>query len=82
MKIRKVALGTDNMVLGPAMSRKQALQAIDVGLEMADHAGAQRADLVGTGDMGIGNTTPSSAILSVISRNAGKSGNPPGHRNR
>jgi nicotinate-nucleotide--dimethylbenzimidazole phosphoribosyltransferase len=66
LKIRKVALGTDNMVLGPAMSRKQALQAIHVGLEMADHAGTQKADLVGTGDMGIGNTTPSSAILSVL----------------
>jgi len=64
--IRKVAAGTGNMILGPAMSRKQALQAIQVGLEMADHAATQKADLVGTGDMGIGNTTPSSAILSVL----------------
>ena len=64
--IRKVAAGTGNMILGPAMSRKQALQAIHVGLEMADHAATRKADLVGTGDMGIGNTTPSSAILSVL----------------
>jgi len=64
--IRKVARGTGNMVRGPAMSREQALQAVFVGLEMADHAREQRADLVGTGDMGIGNTTPSSAILSSL----------------
>lgn len=64
--IRKVARGTGNIARGPAMSRKQALQAIFVGLEMADHAREQKADLVGTGDMGIGNTTPSSAILATL----------------
>jgi nicotinate-nucleotide--dimethylbenzimidazole phosphoribosyltransferase len=64
--IRKVARGTGNLSRGPAMSRTQALQAISVGLEMADRARAQKADLVGTGDMGIGNTTPSSAILASI----------------
>jgi nicotinate-nucleotide--dimethylbenzimidazole phosphoribosyltransferase len=64
--IRKVARGTGNIIRGPAMSRKQALQAVFVGLEMADHAKSQKADLVGTGDMGIGNTTPSSAILAAV----------------
>jgi nicotinate-nucleotide--dimethylbenzimidazole phosphoribosyltransferase len=64
--IRKVARGTGNLSRGPAMSRIQALRAISVGLEMADHARDQKADLVGTGDMGIGNTTPSSAILASI----------------
>lgn len=64
--IRKVARGTGNLARGPAMSRIQALQAISVGLEMADQARAQKADLVGTGDMGIGNTTPSSAILASM----------------
>jgi len=64
--IRKVARGTGNIARGPAMSRKQALQALFVGLEMADHAREQKADLVGTGDMGIGNTTPSSAILATL----------------
>ncbi len=63
---RKVARGTGNMARGPAMSREQALQAIAVGLEMADRAKEQKADLVGTGDMGIGNTTPSSAILTSL----------------
>jgi len=64
--IRKVARGTGNISREPAMSKAQALQAITVGLEMADHARSQRADLVGTGDMGIANTTPSSAILASI----------------
>ncbi len=64
--IRKVARGTGNLSRGPAMSRVQAIQAISVGLEMAEHARNQKADLVGTGDMGIGNTTPSSAILASI----------------
>jgi len=64
--LRKVARGTGNIARGPAMSREQALQAIFVGLEMADHAKDRKADLVGTGEMGIGNTTPSSAILSAI----------------
>ncbi len=64
--IRKVARGTGNIARGPAMSREQALQAISVGLEMADHAKGRKAGLVGTGEMGIGNTTPSSAILAAL----------------
>jgi len=64
--IRKVARGTGNITRGPAMSKEQALQAIFVGLEMADRAKNGGADLVGTGDMGIGNTTPSSAILAAL----------------
>jgi len=66
LMIRKVARGTRNMAQGPAMSRDQALQALSVGLEMADHAKVRNADLVGSGDMGIGNTTPSSAILASL----------------
>jgi nicotinate-nucleotide--dimethylbenzimidazole phosphoribosyltransferase len=46
--IRKVARGTGNISRGPAMSKAQALQAISVGLEMADHARNLEADLVGT----------------------------------
>lgn len=64
--IHKVARGTGNIARGPAMSREQALRAISVGWEMADHAQSRAADLVGTGDMGIGNTTPSSAILAAM----------------
>jgi nicotinate-nucleotide--dimethylbenzimidazole phosphoribosyltransferase len=64
--IRKVARGTGHILQGPAMSREQALQAIFVGMEMADLAASKNADLVGTGDMGIGNTTASSAILASL----------------
>lgn len=62
----KVARGTRNMVSGPAMTKEEAWQAITFGLEMADLAQKEKADLVGTGDMGIGNTTPSSAILAAL----------------
>ena len=63
---RKIALGTGNMRQGPCMTRKQAENAIDVGLELAEVAKKQKVDIIGTGDMGIGNTSPSSAILSVL----------------
>lgn len=64
---KKIARGTGNMRHGPSMTRKQAQQAIEVGLELADVAKDHQVDIMGTGDMGIGNTTPSSAILSVLS---------------
>lgn len=62
---RKVKAGTDNIAKGPAMSIEEALQAIEVGVKAADEAIAEGINLIGTGEMGIGNTTPSSAILSV-----------------
>lgn len=64
---KKVKAGTDNMAAGPAMSRDEAIAAIEVGIEIARAEIAAGADLLGTGDMGIGNTTPSSAILTVFS---------------
>ncbi len=63
---RKIAKGTANFTKGPAMSREQALQALATGVEMARQAKADGVDLVGTGDMGIGNTTPSAAIAACI----------------
>lgn len=63
---RKIARGTRNMVQGPALSLSETLRAVAAGLEMADQAKAKEATLVGTGDMGIGNTTASSAILSCL----------------
>ncbi|NOY12962.1 MAG: nicotinate-nucleotide--dimethylbenzimidazole phosphoribosyltransferase [Deltaproteobacteria bacterium] len=63
---RKIAKGTANFTKGPAMSREQALQALAVGVEMAARAKADGIDLVGTGDMGIGNTTPSAAIAACL----------------
>ncbi|MHB9088501.1 MAG: nicotinate-nucleotide--dimethylbenzimidazole phosphoribosyltransferase [Thermoleophilia bacterium] len=63
----KVRAGTDNMAAGPAMSREEAVQSLEAGIRIAEDEIAAGADLLGTGDMGIGNTTPSSAILTVIS---------------
>lgn len=64
--IKKVAHGTADMTQGPAMSRKQAVQAVEAGIEVVEGEIARGASLVATGDMGIGNTTPSSAIVAVI----------------
>jgi nicotinate-nucleotide--dimethylbenzimidazole phosphoribosyltransferase len=62
---RKVALGTSNMAIGPAMTSAQALQAIGVGLDLADgEAGA--AEVICLGEMGIGNTTAASAIIACM----------------
>ncbi|MBI4593377.1 MAG: nicotinate-nucleotide--dimethylbenzimidazole phosphoribosyltransferase [Candidatus Rokubacteria bacterium] len=61
-----VASGTANMTRGPAMSRPQALQAIERGAELAVQAIKGGADLLATGEMGIGNTTAASAITAAI----------------
>ena len=60
---RKIAYGTQNIVHGPAMTREQAVQAMMTGIELAQKADA---DVIGIGEMGIGNTTTSSAVLSVL----------------
>lgn len=60
---RKIAYGTKNIAVGPAMSREQAEQAIFTGIELAQKT---EADVIGVGEMGIGNTTTASAILSVL----------------
>ncbi|MGN4126083.1 nicotinate-nucleotide--dimethylbenzimidazole phosphoribosyltransferase [Lysinibacillus sphaericus] len=64
--MKKIKYGTDNMAKGPAMTREQAIQAIEVGIEVATGEIRSGANLLGTGEMGIGNTTPSAAILSVL----------------
>lgn len=63
---RKIKYGTNNLAKGPAMTRAEAIQAIEVGIEMANEAVQNGAELLGTGEMGIGNTTPSTAILAVL----------------
>ena len=60
---RKIAYGTQNICAGPAMTREQALQAILTGVAVAENVDA---DAVGIGEMGIGNTTTSSAVLGVL----------------
>ncbi|MBL4890079.1 MAG: nicotinate-nucleotide--dimethylbenzimidazole phosphoribosyltransferase [Candidatus Lindowbacteria bacterium] len=63
---RKVALGTKNICEGPAMTRDEAIQAVTSGIEIAEDLIRKGVDLIATGDMGIGNTTPSSAITSLV----------------
>jgi len=63
---RKIAHGTGNMAKGPAMTRVEAEKAIAEGMDVLAGIAANGLDLVATGDMGIGNTTPSSAIVSVL----------------
>ncbi len=66
-KIQRVHIadGTKNMAAGAAMTRGEAVCAIEAGIEIALALGAA-TDVFGTGDMGIGNTTPSSAIVAVL----------------
>ncbi|MBU5611554.1 nicotinate-nucleotide--dimethylbenzimidazole phosphoribosyltransferase [Geomonas azotofigens] len=64
--IRKVAKGTRNFAKGSAMTREEAVAAIEVGIALADEAKKEGVAMVGTGEMGIGNTSPSSAIIAAI----------------
>src|SRR5207248_6091938 len=63
--VRRIAAGTRNMAHGPAMSRAQAIAALEAGAALAEAAIDDGADLVGTGEMGIGNTTAASAITAA-----------------
>lgn len=64
--IKKIKYGTDNMAKGPAMSREEAIQSIEVGIQVATEEINKGINVLGTGEMGIGNTTASAAILSVL----------------
>ena len=64
--VKKIAHGTANMTQGPAMTREQAEQAILAGVEVVEAEIKKGLDIVGTGDMGIGNTTPSAAIAAAL----------------
>jgi nicotinate-nucleotide--dimethylbenzimidazole phosphoribosyltransferase len=65
LHVRKIAYGTQNMARGPAMTRQQAEAAIAEGIDIAQTEASNGLDLVATGDMGIGNTTPSAAIVAA-----------------
>jgi nicotinate-nucleotide--dimethylbenzimidazole phosphoribosyltransferase len=62
---RRVRPGTDNIAVGPAMSREEAVRSVEAGIEVALKLESS-FNLFGTGDMGIGNTTPSSAIVAAV----------------
>jgi nicotinate-nucleotide--dimethylbenzimidazole phosphoribosyltransferase len=66
--VRKIGYGTQNIARGPAMNRAQAEQAILAGAEIVEAQIALGLDVLATGDMGIGNTTPSAAIAAALTR--------------
>ncbi|AHM57572.1 nicotinate-nucleotide--dimethylbenzimidazole phosphoribosyltransferase CobT (plasmid) [Peptoclostridium acidaminophilum DSM 3953] len=65
--VRKVRYGTGNIAEGPAMTREEAIKAIETGIEVANEQIERGVKLIATGEMGIGNTTTSTAVLSVLS---------------
>jgi nicotinate-nucleotide--dimethylbenzimidazole phosphoribosyltransferase len=67
---KRVANGTQNMTKGPAMTRKEALQALLAGAEVAEKKIQDGYNLFATGDLGIGNTTPSSAIVALLTNSS------------
>jgi nicotinate-nucleotide--dimethylbenzimidazole phosphoribosyltransferase len=66
--IKKINYGTKNMAKGPAMTRSEALQAICAGIEIFEDEFNRGVDIIGTGEMGIGNTTAASAITAVFTK--------------
>ncbi|HAK89254.1 MAG TPA: nicotinate-nucleotide--dimethylbenzimidazole phosphoribosyltransferase [Nitrospiraceae bacterium] len=62
----KVVKGTKNFAKGPAMTKSEAMKCIETGIELANGYAKKGYKIFGTGDMGIGNTTPSSAIASIL----------------
>ncbi|MCH5139093.1 nicotinate-nucleotide--dimethylbenzimidazole phosphoribosyltransferase, partial [Clostridiaceae bacterium UIB06] len=63
---KKVEYGTKNIAKEAAMTRAQAIQAIEAGIEVVDKLAKEGYDLLGTGEMGVGNTTTSAAVLSAL----------------
>jgi len=66
LKIKKVGYGTDNIARGPAMSGEQAIKSLEAGIESFNEELIKGIDIIATGDMGIANTTPSSAIIACL----------------
>jgi len=66
LRSRKLGRGTGNIARGPAMSREQAERALDVGIQLVEEERGRGLDILGLGDMGIANTTPSAAIASAF----------------
>ena len=62
----KIAMGTRNLAVEPAMTREQALRAMETGFAAAEQAKREGVEILGIGEMGIGNTTTSSAVLAAL----------------
>jgi len=65
-KTKKIAYGTNNILYGPAMTRQQAIQAIETGIATVFELKEKGYNIIATGEMGIGNTTTTSAVTSVL----------------
>jgi nicotinate-nucleotide--dimethylbenzimidazole phosphoribosyltransferase len=68
--IKKINYATKNMAKDPAMTRDEAVKAVEAGMEIFENEFKKGIDIIGTGDMGIGNTTASSAITAVLAKAA------------
>jgi nicotinate-nucleotide--dimethylbenzimidazole phosphoribosyltransferase len=66
LMVKKIGYGTANICRGPAMTEAQAVEALEAGIEIVNGEAKKGLDIVGTGDMGIGNTTASSAIFAAM----------------
>jgi nicotinate-nucleotide--dimethylbenzimidazole phosphoribosyltransferase len=66
--LKKIAHGTKNITKAPAMIREDAIRALTTGIEIARDLHSEKVDIIGTGDMGIGNTTPSAAIAALLTK--------------
>lgn len=66
--IKKINYGTKNFIKGPAMSKDEAIKSICAGIDIFEQEYAKGIDIIGTGEMGIGNTTSSSAITAVFTK--------------
>jgi nicotinate-nucleotide--dimethylbenzimidazole phosphoribosyltransferase len=64
---KMIDFGTRNMAQGPAMTRQQAIAAVESGIDLVEAEVSRGLDILATGDMGIGNTTASSAIFAALS---------------
>jgi len=68
VRYRRVGAGTRNFLEAPAMSREEAIQALEVGIETTHEAAARGVTLLGIGEMGIGNSTSAATILAGLTR--------------
>ena len=66
--VRRIAAGTRNMAAGPAMSRDEAVAAIEAGIGLVEAWQRNGLDLIGTGEMGIGNSTAASAVVAALTQ--------------
>ena len=63
---KKIRMGTANMAQGPAMTRDEAVRAIEIGIELVEEELANGLDIIATGEVGIGNTTAASAVIAAL----------------